>query len=96
MCSASSDPRQALEAANVEAVIVFRTLSLFVTAYGDFRLLKAQEEEEEEEEGRKEEQEQDEVEELRCFSFCRLGFSVFICSAPCALCSWAPWGEGGE
>mmetsp|Transcript_7253 Transcript_7253/g.24991 ORF Transcript_7253/g.24991 Transcript_7253/m.24991 type:complete len:307 (-) Transcript_7253:9-929(-) len=31
---------KALEAANVEAVIVFRTLSLFVTAYGDFRLLK--------------------------------------------------------
>uniref|UniRef100_A0A7S0EIW6 Sugar phosphate transporter domain-containing protein n=1 Tax=Hanusia phi TaxID=3032 RepID=A0A7S0EIW6_9CRYP len=31
---------KALQAANVEAVIVFRTLSLFVTAYGDFRLLK--------------------------------------------------------
>ena len=30
---------QALESANVEAVIVFRTLSIFVTAYGDFRLL---------------------------------------------------------
>mmetsp|Transcript_48685 Transcript_48685/g.152835 ORF Transcript_48685/g.152835 Transcript_48685/m.152835 type:complete len:341 (-) Transcript_48685:42-1064(-) len=32
---------KALEAANVEAVIVFRTLSIFVTAYGDFRLLQA-------------------------------------------------------
>ena len=30
---------QALESANVEAVIVFRTLSIFVTAYGDFALL---------------------------------------------------------
>jgi len=33
---------KALESANVEAVIVFRTLSIFVTAYGDFRLLQAQ------------------------------------------------------
>ena len=32
---------KALESANVEAVIVFRTLSIFVTAYGDFRLLQA-------------------------------------------------------
>ena len=37
--SASLLLAQALEAANVEAVIVFRTLSIFVTAYGDFRLL---------------------------------------------------------
>ena len=28
---------KALEAANVETVVVFRTLSIFVTAYGDFR-----------------------------------------------------------
>ncbi|EKX53212.1 hypothetical protein GUITHDRAFT_100922 [Guillardia theta CCMP2712] len=48
---------KALEAANVEAVIVFRTLSLFVTAYGDFRLLKAREEEGEEEEEEEEEEE---------------------------------------
>jgi len=32
---------KALESANVEAVIVFRTLSIFVTAYGDFALLQA-------------------------------------------------------
>lgn len=31
---------KALESANVEAVVVFRTLSIFVTAYGDFKLLK--------------------------------------------------------
>ena len=28
---------KALESANVETVIVFRTLSIFATAYGDFR-----------------------------------------------------------
>jgi len=32
---------KALESANVEAVVVFRTLSIFVTAYGDFKVLKA-------------------------------------------------------
>jgi len=33
---------KALESANVESVVVFRTMSIFVTAYGDFKLLKAQ------------------------------------------------------
>ena len=28
---------KALESANVETIIVFRTLSIFATAYGDFR-----------------------------------------------------------
>mmetsp|Transcript_3540 Transcript_3540/g.10329 ORF Transcript_3540/g.10329 Transcript_3540/m.10329 type:complete len:583 (-) Transcript_3540:6-1754(-) len=32
---------KALESANLETVIVFRTLSIFATAYGDFRLLHA-------------------------------------------------------
>lgn len=32
---------QALESANVEAVVAFRTMSIFVTAYGDFKLLQA-------------------------------------------------------
>mmetsp|Transcript_27477 Transcript_27477/g.67828 ORF Transcript_27477/g.67828 Transcript_27477/m.67828 type:complete len:337 (-) Transcript_27477:1022-2032(-) len=32
---------KALESANVEAVVAFRTMSIFVTAYGDFRLLQA-------------------------------------------------------
>mmetsp|Transcript_21001 Transcript_21001/g.49894 ORF Transcript_21001/g.49894 Transcript_21001/m.49894 type:complete len:357 (-) Transcript_21001:285-1355(-) len=32
---------KALESANVESVIVFRTMSIFVTAYGDIKVLKA-------------------------------------------------------